>query len=303
MNNEKQLLQNLYTNLVNAYIREEKKNLATGKSVYLALLKSKSVNSRTRVLLSAAVPVTSFDFRCVEDLLKLGYIQYTDQQANITLTSLGIWEVEFTLKLIDQLQLLKFNEDNLFDCFSKTNKALKDEEKVILFSLISARAFSENSTANFSQYNEKIYDVWKLIVQSAADFLFNNRIIADAKVREDLFGGLKKKVSLNPIIHCFSYATQDLVPKTNGLFFKKDRKYYLKLYKNEQIKETDLIFLFGLIFENKLDEGLMDRAYKFCCYVSYNNGVQAFSLDKYIFATPSYDELIHNALRSLMLNL
>lgn len=300
MENTLQILQDLYKNLRDAFVREEKASLSTSKSMYLALLDLKSANKRMSVLLSAAVPFTSLDIRSAEELLKLGYMQYVDQKTNVTLTSSGIWEVENNLKLINHQLLIDFVEKKWFNCFANAHQSLTEKEKVILFSTIAARAFSRDSAVNL-KFNEKIHNGWRAIVELVITFLFENKIIlSDTQLKESLFKGAKKGTSLHPIIHCFRYS-EYLRPKTNGLYIAEKLTYYLNLYKNGEIKQADLVFLFELVFENKLDHKLMDKVYKFCCDVSYNNSVQVFSLDKHIFATPSYDEIVQNALRSLML--
>jgi len=48
---------------------------------------------------------------------------------------------------LDENDLIKFIDDNYFDLF-ETGKPISEKEKVILFGLLSARAFSEASSVD-----------------------------------------------------------------------------------------------------------------------------------------------------------
>lgn len=292
MESHLELLQSLYEHLKSTYMRSITDKIEN--SVYLGLLNLKSKTKRMRLLLDAAVPGSGLEQDLLKQLLQLRYVEYVDQKMRITLTSNGIWEAEKSLGLVDFDRLLGFIDKKWFNCFADFKKTISDREKIILFTTLGARAFSEHSSVNLR--NDEVHDGWKKAVNLVSDFLFENQIIKDREVKNLLL----KKTSLHPVIHFFRYS-ENLPKITEGIWIGKNLNYYLDLYKDGQIAIEKLVFLFDIVFEEKIDLPLVEKVYDFCKKVAYDMSAKVFSFDKHFFATPDYDDLIRAALRRLAL--
>lgn len=295
MEEQLELLKELHKKLKDTFIRDYKNNVT--ESIYFALLNLKSKTKRMRILQKAAVPALNLNSNHLEQLINQKYVEYIDKKRNICLTSFGIWYVEKILDIIDTKELIGFINDKWFNCFADFNRPLSDKEKVILFTLLSVRAFSKNSAVELN--NENCHDGWAKALNLSFDFLHKNQIISD----ENLLSSMtKESKSLQPIIHFFRYS--EYLPKqTNGIFIARgNNSYYLNLCKPEKLDVQSLIFLFEIIFQDNMDFVLMDKINEHCQKTSYDISVKIFKLDTHIFSTPDYDNLIKQALRKIIVS-
>lgn len=291
-------LEKLYKKLKESYLRS--KPSKNTKSIFLGMMDFSSRNKRRRLLADASVNIQTYQAEpeLIDKLIKLKYINYIDQKKNtITLTSRGIWEAENSLKIIDQNLLLAFIEKKWFDCFSDV-EPLTEKEKVILFTLLAVRSFSEDSAVDLRDI-QKTGEGWAEAVTLAYDFLFKHSIIKDADLRDSLFKGSKNMASLEPVKHCFRYS-ENLQKKTNELFIAKPLRYFLNLNIEREAIKDELSFLFNIIFEDKLDYILIGKTNDFCRKTSYDIWVKVFTYEKHVFANPDYDDLILSSLRKLL---
>ena len=295
MEEQLELLIKLYEKLKNTFIRNHKSKV--GESIYLSLLNLGSKTKRMRILQEAAVPVMSLRVEYLKQLINLNYVEYIDKKRNICLTSFGIWQAENILNVIDAKELLGFIDNKWFNCFTDFNRPLSDKEKVILFTLLAVRAFSKNSAVELK--NENCHDGWVKALRLSFDFLHKNQIISDKNLLSSMAEETK---SLQPVIHFFRYS--EYLPKqTNGIFIAKGtNSYYLDLYKHGKVDVQSLIFLFEIIFQDKMDFVLMDKINEHCQKTSYDISIKVFTLDKHIFSTPDYDNLVKKSLRSTIVS-
>lgn len=293
MEEQLELLIKLHKKLKDTFIRNYNSNIT--KSIYFSLLNLKSKTKRMRILQKAAVPALNLNSNHLEQLINQKYVEYIDKKKNICLTSFGIWYVEKILDIIDTKELIGFINDKWFNCFADFNRPLSDKEKVILFTLLSVRAFSKNSAVELN--NENCHDGWANALNLSFDFLYRNQIISDKNLLSSMTGKTK---SLQPVIHFFRYS--EYLPKqTNGIFVAKGSNgYYLDLYKDEKFDIQSLVFLFEIIFQDKMDFVLMDRINGHCQETSYDISVKVFIFDTHIFSTPDYDNLVKQALREIV---
>ncbi|MFC1874091.1 hypothetical protein ACFLYX_02180 [Chloroflexota bacterium] len=294
MDNE---LNKLYSKLKETYIRN--KQGKTNKSVLLGLVDLSSKTRRMRLLKDAAVPVIQIDQNNIKELFEFNLIQYIDQGKNITLTSKGIWQAEKSLGLLEDDTVTDYIENKWFECFKDINQELVEREKIILFTTLAVRAFSEQSSVNLKK-GDRVDNAWRDAVEKAFDFLLENGIIKDKTLKEALFGGEGYKPSLNPVKNCFRYS-ENLPKKTNGLYVAKSLKYFLNLENTGEIDINDLVFLFEAIFKDKVDFELMEKINSFCRDMSYAKSAQVF--DNHIFASPSYDDLVKESLRKMVMKI
>ncbi|MBC8200011.1 MAG: hypothetical protein H8E80_08215 [Desulfobacteraceae bacterium] len=295
MEEQLELLIKLYENLKTTFIRNHKGK--DEKSIYFSLLNLGSKTKRMRILQKAAVPAMSLNNKHLELLINLNYVEYIDKKRDICFTSFGIWKSENILDVIDTKELLDFIDNKWFNCFADFNRPLSDKEKVILFTLLSVRAFSKNSAVELK--NENCHDGWAKALNLSFDFLHKKQIISDKNLLSSM---TKETKSLQPVIHFFRYS--EYLPKqTNGIFIARgNNSYYLDLYKHEKIDVQSLIFLFEIIFQDKMDFVLMDKTNEHCQKTSYDISIKVFTLDKHIFSTLDYDDLVKQTLRRIIVS-
>jgi hypothetical protein len=289
------LLKQLYGKLKDVCLRKDPNKFK--KSVLFGLLNLSSRNKRRPLLIDASVSILKVNYALAEKLLSLNFLRYIDEEKHITLTLRGIWEIENKSQLIDNDALLNFIEDKFFDSY--TSKPLKDNEKVILFTLLAARAFSEDSSVDLRK-DQAVHTAWQDMVSLAFDFLYENNIIDDSQIKTTLFKGKKDQASLNPVKHCFRYS-ENLPKKSHEAFVVKPLRYFLNIYKNNQTSSSDLTFLFKLVFQNKLNHILISKVNNFCTDASYNMRVKVFNTSVHNFANPDIDDLVENALHELLI--
>ncbi|PKN17218.1 MAG: hypothetical protein CVU71_16935 [Deltaproteobacteria bacterium HGW-Deltaproteobacteria-6] len=298
MDEDIEILNTLYTKLKDVCVRSQQKKIHG--SIYLALFDIGSKTRRMRVLIDSAVPPSVLTFSDLERFIGLNYIQYIDEDKNLVLTSKGIWEIEKNLNIIDEDKLIDFINGKAFDCFKSINQSLQDKEKVLLLVAMSVRTFSESSSVDLTK-SERIHSYWKDAVEKSYEFLCENKVILNKDVLKDLFNGRTGKTALLPVIHCFRYSA-DIPKKTNGIYIAKNSKYYLNIYQNGDVEVNKLAFLFNLIFKENINSELVKNIYEHCCTMSYEKSVEVFSVGEHPFATSTYDELIYEALRMLIVD-
>ncbi len=289
-NREIEILLNLYEKAKNECLRFKKKII--NDSILLTLIMI-TTNNRYRILNDISIPFAVFPMDLINRLINKNYICYTDDGTHITLTAYGIWYLEKTRKgkaienLIDGFQQEYFEK-----LFSKI-KPLKPEEKTVLLALLAARTFSINSAVDLNK-SDRIKDSWKIIIDLAYNFLNKHKIIENQNI-------YPKVGNEHPVEAIFRRANY-LTAKTRKIFSNQGgSNYFLDLYKEEKVDIAGLEFLFKTIFADKLDIALVDEVYKFCCSISKEKSLHVFDeLEKHIFATHDYDELIKESLHNLV---
>jgi len=292
-------LKTLYEKLRSNYVRN-----STGrpnKSVFCALLHLSSKAKRMRLLLESAAPATALkSANVLEELLRLKYIEWVDQKGNICITAKGLWLVEKEQRIISEDKLLDFISIKWFNLFSDTRQPLNDKEKLILFVALTLRTFSKDSAIQ-TNYNKQINDGWKDVIVLCSKFLYENQVIHDKQVSEELSRDKKKKsTALHPVSHFFRYS-EKLPKKTNTIFIAHRNNYYLNLHNENGVEKQKIIFLFELVLGAMPDYELTQKIVSFCQKTSYDKNIHVFTLGKHIFATPAFDDLMSESLHQLLL--
>ncbi len=292
------ILKQLYDHLRTNYIRMANVKAPNNKyeSLYLAIFHAKSKTRRMRILQEAAIPAAAIPGPILEQLEKLRFIDLIEKRTKVTLSSRGLWTAENMLQIIDSDKLIDYIDEEFFNCFVEQQQSLDNREKVVLFTALAARAFSEESAIDVKDH--RYHDDWMAIVRLVYDTLCENKIIMKDFKIEELFG--HRQTSLHSIINFFRYS-EKLPKKTNGIYLAKSNKYYLNMYRNNKIDISELVFLFHLIFADKLNYELIQKINDFCTMLAYNVGVKIFDINKHRFANPDYDNMIYDSLRKTML--
>ena len=287
---ETEILLNLYEKAKNECLRLKKK--ITNDSILLALIMV-TTNNRYRILKDISISSAVFPIELIDRLLNKNYIRFTDDGTHVTLTTYGIWYIEKIKKEGALENLINGLEQEYFNKLFSKIKPLKAEEKTVLFALLAARTFSINSAVDLKK-SERIKDGWKVIIDLTNNFLTKHKIIEN----KNIYGTVGNE---HPVAALFR-RRNDLTAKTRKIFSNQgDSIYFLDIFKEGKIDISGLDFLFKTIFEDKLSHDLMNEVYLFCCSISKGKSLDVFDkLEKHIFATHDYDELIKESLINIV---
>jgi hypothetical protein len=287
-------LLDLYENLRGVYVGSGHKYV--GGSVFLGLLAMGSKTRRMRVLLDAAVSASALGSSGSE-LVALGLADHAGADHRITLSAKGIWEAEQSRSILDSAGLLAYIDEKWFNCFAESKSAPTDKEKLILFTLLAARAFSPETGVKLSR--KQTHRAWIELVLSASDFLRSYDIIGDIGAEEALRPG-SAGTGPPPVVKFFRH-TDDLPKKTDGIFIAKQLNYYLDLDSEGVIDKGRLAHLFGVLLEEKADFTTAEAFGSFCRDRAYDIAVQVLPPNAPTFASLEFDRLVDSALRESVL--
>ena len=189
------------------------------------------------------------------------------------LTALGIWEIESKDDILDTEKLIMDFNEEIFNLYKTAEKPLIDKEKLILFSMIGARAFSQKAALNLKK-DDTSNEAWKEIFDTSYEKMKNLNLISSD--REKLY---EKKGNETPLSYLLRRAN-DLHKKTKGIFVQDGKqKYFLDISTDEDLDVDKLAYLLKLIFaEIELNGKEIDEVYRFFSELAYKK-------NNYIFDT------------------
>jgi len=294
-NKENTYLEKFYKKLVNNI--ERNKNL-TKDSVIITFITT-TKNKAREILSESTIESNRIPKRIVNKLQEKNFIRTADFPNEFVITANGVWEFEKNKGVISDDKLTKFFDNRKFDFFGNI-KELRDREKVILFSMIATRTFSENSVVNLQQ-DKTIRDEWKEIVEECFDKLESMNVIAKTK-KKDIFGEAKADP---PVVNLFRH-TEGLPRKTKNIYRSRGRNltYFLNLSNGENLSKENLAFIFWLIFEDKLinrenNEPSMSKisdVNEFLKNISTEKSIYLFDIEEHKFSDIDYDNIIRDSL-------
>jgi len=284
-------LEKFYTKLYDNIILKKKK--VYNRSIILQFFNLKS-NDRYRLLEESGIPIYKLDTQpeIIKYLEKKDYIRETASINNYVITVKGIWQIENNKLVINEKILLEFLDDKFFSFDKEIKKGLSDKEKIIIFSMIAIRSFSEDSAIELKR-DETIKIELKNIVDDSYDILKSLKFISKLE-KKDLYGKLGNEL---PVSNLFRH-TDSLPRPTKGLFKALgDQKYYLDLYTDKEISKDNLKYLFKKIFDGQNPSiEKLNSIYDFCCKVAHNKVIYIFDINRHIFSKPKYDNVLHETL-------
>ena len=258
-------------------------------SVLISLLNIKS-NAAYEALSKSAIQSMHVPKAFFDHLLSIGYIRRTDIHGYSTITCKGVWKVEDDEGNLNLNKLLGSIDAKFFDVFARA-RSLTDKEKIVILSMISVRSFSENSALDLKKEDRVLTELQELIV-SAYRLLQRHNIIGSL-TEDKIFGA---KGNEHPVSNLIRH-TDPLQKKTRGIFKNVwPQKYYLDLFKDSDISEEGLVFLFGLIVKDQFTFQLVNDLKKFCLENAYKKSAYLYDFSKHIFTKPEYDEFVPEAI-------
>jgi hypothetical protein len=273
------------------YRLESSGKLKSG-SMLIACLKMKK-NDRFRPLRDSAIDGHKIPQSLLSQLKDQGLVRGGGEVSKFVITGRGIWEVEVSKGLIDEAKLIEFVDSNYFEELFEDAKPLSDKEKVILLSMISARAFSEDSSVDMKRDSE-VNAAWLELFKLCASKLREMRSI-DTPDGELFPEELKYEDAASHFIR----HTDQLPRKTRGIYSaskKRENKYFLDVSKEGEIDQDRLSYLVWLVVGNQLKPEGIEEFNEFCASVAYDHSVRLFEHEKHIFASPRFDEVLRNTI-------
>jgi hypothetical protein len=247
-------------------------------------------------LLKASQNADNISTFIIDELKDEGCIREIGDELSYTITGIGIWEIEKNFNLSEN-QLIHFIDDKFFVAETQ-NKELNDKEKIVLFSFIAIRAFSNESCINLKK-SEKMKESMKRIIDASHKTLLDLDIITMDYSR--LYG----KKGNEHIVSNLIRHTDKLPKKTKSIFFAPgDQKYYLNLSNNGKIDRQEFLWLLRKIItrEKLVDLSQLDKLINFLNSISFSEGYLIYdNIDK-TFINHETDTLIEESLKDLIFN-
>jgi hypothetical protein len=281
----KRYLYKFYDALYDNFIMFE--NKVKNKSILISFLKIKK-NSRNKLISESSLSSSKIPNDILNLLLSEKLVQSNDEINNFFISAKGVWVIEKEKGIIDEEILLDYINE---EYFAERIKPITSKEKIILFSMIAARTFSEMSAIDLKK-DVFIIDSWKEIIDLSAEKLSSLKVILRKEV-EDLYGSSGNE---NVVSRLFRN-NSNLASKIKQLYkYPGDQKYYLDIYDGSQFFKEKLSYLLWEIFGGNLSDQEKDEIINFCNEISSKKGIYVFELNEHIFSMPKYDVLIEDCL-------
>ena len=264
------------------------------KSVLISFLRSRKV-SRFNLLRRSATSSNFIPDFVLSSLLSNGLIQCIDNIDTYAITAKGVWYIEKNRGILDEEGLLSYIDSEYFAL--STDRDLNEKEKAILFAMISARAFSEESSVDLKK-DDTVKNKWKELLESSFDKLYElNRI---TRLRKDKF--LRSSGNVHIVSSIFRHNNY-MVQKTKGIYsYNGNQEYYLDLYSSSAFSEKKLSFLFWKVFKGDISKEAIDLILKHCNDVSDKESIYLYDLRKHTFSSPLYDITLRDCLMDSILS-
>jgi len=247
----------------------------------------KTSNDRMEILMRNSIDIDELNEHDVSILIEKNFLQKIDSN-KICITGHGLWEYENRINKLNIENLVSKINNKMF-IVEKIK--LNEKDKILFFTMIATRAFSEKSSF-YANASDNIKDeIMKSMIESAA-FLHEMGVIK-YMIEKDIFGEVR---NIHPLAHYLRNNPKRL-KKTDLIFTikKGTNKYYLDVSENSELNLKKLKKMFNLIFEKKLSTLEKEKIYNFCNKISIKYDTSIFGPD-HIFSRSYYDKKILDAL-------
>ena len=280
-----------FYNLLSENIKGDKK--LKGQSIIMSFLKTRGA-SRFKLLRKSTLSSNMLPSFILNLLLEKGYIQSIDDIETYVITAFGIWYLEKMNENIDEKKLLEFINNEYFTI--NTKKELDDKEKVILFTLLSTRTFSEKSPVDLKK-DMPVKNRWYKLLEYCYEKLEELKVIKITKNK------IFKTTGNVHIVSSLFRHNNDMVQKTKGIYsYNRKQEYFLILYKNGYFSDDKLSYLFWKVFEGNILPNKLNEIIDFCNDVAKMESIYLFDVEKHIFSMPEFDIKIKDGLFNSIIN-
>jgi len=280
----------LYKKLLNSIMLANKKIIK--KSLLLTFIDIRRSNDRFTLLSESSIPKHQIDRKAFKYLLDYELIRESDDTLGYyVITAKGIWKYELEQEILNENILISFI-NNKFFTFEK--KSLDDKEKMVILSMIAARIFSKDIPMDLSK--DYVLDIWKDIFLESHDFLKSENLIP---LNRDSLLSPEGKGNTHPVFYRMMRVNN--LPKSTFKIFKfsnKNRQYYLDIDSESNISIDKLAHLLNLIVGQSPSFDLINSLSEFCKRIAYEYAINV--VDKITYIKPKYDDLVEEALKTLI---
>ncbi len=261
------------------------------KSIMCYFLKSTDA-TRFSILRNSALGALILDRASVEKLLEAGYIQGMVGLNSYAITAKGVWYMENADAILDIDTLINYVNEKFF-IMSKKDK-MSNTEKVILLSLILARAFSKTSCVDLTK-EDYVKNGWLEVLEISYDVIEKYKAYNKNKKfsKDEMF---KPRVNVHTVSYLFRH-NNNMKQKTKAIYsWSGNQKYYIDVYRNNKLDKSNLGYLLYKIFGGKLTSKQIDEISDYCNKVSDDRSIYLFDVVNHKFSYPKYNRIIKEAL-------
>jgi len=277
----------LYDNL-------ERENKLKDKSVLISFLRTNKT-PRYKLLTKSAIASSKIPNKIINFLLSEQLIASTNEIESYTITAKGVLTIENEKGRLDEDSFISYINKEYFTI--EKQKKVTDNEKVVLFSMIAARTFSDKSPLHLETGSSSV-DKWKQILDLSCDELISLKVIPKT-TKNKLYSKTGNEHVVSNLIRHNIY----LSPKIKGIYHSMgSQNYYLDIYDDSKISNDKLSYLFWKIFNGNLNSESIEQIAKFCNKLSDDMSIYIFNLDVHIFSTPKYDMIVKDCLKDSMIS-
>lgn len=262
------------------------------ESIIISFLNIKS-NVRGNLLRQSAIEAFQFLPDIIMYLENNNLIRETEIAGQYIISAKGVWEIEKNNNILNDVILLDYIDDKLFNICKSAEKPLSDRLKIVLLSMIAVRVFSIDSPLDLKT-SEKTLNAVKETVDESYKMLKSLNLISKLDP-VDIYGKLGNE---HPVSNLLRH-TDELPKVTRGIFKALgNQKYFLDVYKDGQVSKDNLKYLFEkIVGDKKLQLSELDSLSDFCCRIAHEKSIFLFDdIKNFIFSKSKYDDVIKDTL-------
>ena len=272
----------------------ENKNKMKHESCLVSLAFGVKSNDRNDLIKSAALDKNEIKATERERLVDLNFIREIEDTGKFEITAQGIWDIE-NESIINSEGLISYIDKERF--FVKV-KGMSDKEKIIIFSMICGRTFSDESQIDLM--DQDLLENWSKVLDDSFGKLSEMGIIKITKSTWEK--SLYKKGTEHPVSVIIRHT--DALPKKVNRIFKApgDQKYYLDIVENDEPDLDKLAYLFKKVFEDKMDVTNIDEILDHCKSSFVENANFLYKHGSK-FSHPKYDMFMKEAAENVIFSI
>jgi len=280
-NKEKEILYNFYEKLLNEIRLKSKIKVESLFKVFLSIKSNQAYN----FLKNSSIAMNLINKAEIQSLVLQNLVRLSDKPDEYVITANGIWEIEKNNDTISENKLLNIIDEKFFNRFYLNTK-LTDKEKIVIFSMLTARTFSMESALDLKKGDQLLEKLEYLIIE-CYKFLTFIKVINELQ-EKDLFGKVGNE---HPVSNLIRHT--DLLPKkTRGIFKATGKqKYFLDLSEEKEIRVESLRYLLRVIFDSVININGQEVAI-FLKQKTYDYMIYLFDMTSHVFSAPKYDFII-----------
>ncbi len=292
---ERHVLRSFYERLKENILLERGKSELVEDSVILTILKTQG-NTRDKLIRKSRLSSIEVSPDGLGKLLESGAIQSAGNFDSYVITAKGVWLFEQDLGVLNENKLFSYITRNYFateKSLPKNKIDLDEKERVILLSMIAARAFSKDSAVDLKR-GDDTKDKWKDILCRSYDLLKDMQLIQKEKR-----SNFSDDPGNDPVpVAVYRFRHNNKMPRKTQSIYRPagDYAYYLDLYNKNSFAQDKLSYLFWKIFNGTISNDRIEKISEYCNDVASKEKIFLFDVSKHIFGKPNYDRILKDCL-------